>query len=197
MDLSSLASAVKKYAPLVGTALGGPAGGAIGGLVSVVASAFGVDPDQAAADPDILKAAIEKDPAAAVKLKEIESNQTIELQRMILAADTAKIESETRRLQSVNETMRTESQSEHMPQWLWRPLWGIISAAAFFVVCCFVCYLAYRAIVEKDSTAFGQIPLVIGAFTSLFGIPGAILGITAWGRNRLKETQQCQALPMR
>jgi hypothetical protein len=28
---------------------------------------------------------------------------------------------------------------------------------------------------------------LIGAFTTLFGVPGAILGITAWGRNKLKN----------
>ena len=32
----------------------------------------------------------------------------------------------------------------------------------------------------------GMIPIVIGPFTSLFAIPGAILGIAAWGRNKLK-----------
>ena len=63
----------------------------------------------------------------------------------------------------------------------------MISAAAFMVVCTFVCVLAYRAITEKDSQAIGMIPMIIGAFTTLFGIPGAILGISAWGRNKLKE----------
>ena len=39
----------------------------------------------------------------------------------------------------------------------------------------------------------GMIPIVIGAFTSLFAIPGAILGIAAWGRNKLKLQGQSPA----
>lgn len=69
----------------------------------------------------------------------------------------------------------------------WGPYLGFISATAFLVVCVFVCFLGYQAITSKDPQAIGMIPLLIGAFTTLFGIPGAILGITAWGRNKLKE----------
>ena len=41
-----------------------------------------------------------------------------------------------------------------------------------------------------DRAFLGVIPIVIGAFTSLFTIPGAILGIAAWGRNKLKLQAQ-------
>ena len=93
----------------------------------------------------------------------------------------------TERMAIVNKTMQEEAKSEHWPQWFWRPYWGLVSGTAFLVVCIFVCTLGYKAIVEKDSSAIGMIPLLIGAFTTLFGIPGAILGISAWGRNKMKQ----------
>ena len=33
-----------------------------------------------------------------------------------------------------------------------------------------------------DRAFLGTIPTIIGAFNSLFAIPGAILGIAAWGK---------------
>jgi hypothetical protein len=41
-----------------------------------------------------------------------------------------------------------------------------------------------------DRALLGMIPIMIGAFPSLFAIPGAILGIAAWGRNKLKLQAQ-------
>ena len=41
-----------------------------------------------------------------------------------------------------------------------------------------------------DRAFLDMIPVVIGAFALLFAIPGAILGIAAWGRNKLKLQAQ-------
>jgi len=54
------------------------------------------------------------------------------------------------------------------------------------VVAVFVCVLGYKAVTGSNPQAIGMIPLLVGAFTTLFGVPGAILGISAWGRNKLK-----------
>ena len=48
MDWSDVGGEVAKYAPLLGTALGGPAGGAIGALV---AKAFGVSTPYPRSEP--------------------------------------------------------------------------------------------------------------------------------------------------
>ena len=66
----------------------------------------------------------------------------------------------------------------------------MVSATAFLAVCVFVCILAYRAITKSDQNAIGMIPMLIGAFTTLFTIPGAVLGITTWGRNKLKDKRE-------
>ena len=153
MDWKDLGKAVKKYAPVLGTALGGPAGGAVGGVVTMVASAFGVEEE-----PEAIMKAIETDPIAAIKLKEIENNTKVELQRLIVEAEGQQLAADTQRILSVNQTIQAEAQSEHWAQWFWRPLWGMISAAAFMVVCSFVCVLAYRAITQNDSQAHRNDP---------------------------------------
>lgn len=171
-------------APILGTALLGPgAGTAVG---SLIADLFG-----GKNDPSSINAAIQADPQAATKLIELQFKHQERFAELALDHARTENERELGIILEVNKTMREEAKSEHWPQWLWRPYWGFISGTAFLVVCVFVCFLAYEAITAKDlataSSAIGSIPIIIGAFTSLFAIPGAILGITAWGRNKLKE----------
>lgn len=64
MDWKKVGKTVGKFAPMLGTVLGGPGGGAVGALV---ASALGVDND-----PDAIEQAVKNDPGAAVKLREVE-----------------------------------------------------------------------------------------------------------------------------
>lgn len=66
MSWSDVGSKVAQFAPLLGTALGGPGGAAIGALV---AKAFGSD-----ATPESVLAAVESDPLAAVKLAQVETD---------------------------------------------------------------------------------------------------------------------------
>ena len=122
-----------------------------------------------------------EDPQQAVEAIKTNTEFQIKFQEMANEYSLGLEREYTRRMAIVNQTMQAESKSEHWPQWFWRPFWGMISAVAFLVVCVFVCILGYRAIVEKDQNAIGMIPMVIGAFATLFSIPGAILGITAWG----------------
>ena len=92
----------------------------------------------------------------------------------------------TQQLAIVNTTMQTESKSEHWPQYSWRPFWGFTSGIAFLTVCILICTLAYKAVMEGSADAMAMIPQIITTFTTLFAIPGAILGISAWGRNKMK-----------
>ncbi len=80
MNWKDIVSKISAAAPMVGTLLGGPAGGAIGGVLSMVASALGVEPSQ-----DAVATAVLADPEALLKLKTLEASNALELQRMILA----------------------------------------------------------------------------------------------------------------
>lgn len=74
MKWSDLGETIAGFAPLLGSVVGGPAGGAIG---SVIASAFGVE-----GKPDQIAQAIKNDPNAAVKLRQIEVDNKTELEKI-------------------------------------------------------------------------------------------------------------------
>jgi hypothetical protein len=82
MEWKDIAGTVAKAAPLVGGILGGPVGGAIGGVISLIGSAFGLTP--AETTPEKISQMMATDPAAAVKMAEIEANNKVELQKIIL-----------------------------------------------------------------------------------------------------------------
>ena len=83
MDWSKLGKTIAGFAPMLGGVVGGPAGAGIG---SVIASVFGVENE-----PDKILQAINADPKAAVKLKEIELNNKTELERIAMQMATVEI----------------------------------------------------------------------------------------------------------
>ena len=181
MDWGDIKNVIGKAAPLLGTVVGGPAGGMVG---SLLASAFGVQNE-----PDAIHAAIKANPEAAVRLREIELDDKTELERFAMQNAANILAADTTRIESVNETMRQELHAESWYQRGWRPFWGFVAGTAFFVVCCFVCYLAYEAISGKNPEAITMIPQLVSTMTLLFSIPGAILGVTAWHRGQGKREQ--------
>ncbi len=82
MSWNSIKNAVGKIAPIAGTLLGGPAGAAVGGLIS---SALGVDNT-----PEAVAAALGS-PDAVIKLKELESNERQHLLQMQLSTLQAEL----------------------------------------------------------------------------------------------------------
>lgn len=92
-------------------------------------------------------------------------------------------------IEAVNETMRAETKAEDPWTRRWRPFWGYISGLAFFVVCVFVCILMYEAVLGDKPESLSTIPQVITAFSMLFAIPGAILGVTAWHRGKMQRVK--------
>jgi hypothetical protein len=83
--------------------------------------------------------------------------------------------------------MQAEASSERWPQYSWRPYWGFISGTAFGFVVVLCCILGYNAVIDKNTEALRMIPELVTAFATLFAIPGAILGVTAWHRGKAKR----------
>ncbi|MDZ7804332.1 hypothetical protein [Thiohalophilus sp.] len=101
---SNLGDTVAKAAPLLGGAIGGPGGAALG---KMVASVFGVEGD----DPEAIQSAINQDPEAAIKLREIETRHRQKLEELALERHRAELEAETDRHKSSQQTIQT--QAEH------------------------------------------------------------------------------------
>lgn len=181
MGLKSIIGKIGSVAPLLAKILPIPGAGIAGDLI---ASALGVRND-----PQEIEHAINADPEALMKIRQVEMDHKADLARMASELEIGKI-------REVNATMRTESVSEHWPQWAWRPIWGMVSALAFLVLCVFVCMLAWKAINQGDMNAIAMIPQLIISFTGLFGIPAAILGVASWHRGkekRLRAGEQSQS----
>lgn len=87
----------------------------------------------------------------------------------------------------VNQTMQSETKSEHWCQYGWRPFWGFASAIAFIGLVVIIGILAYQAIAKGNQNAMTMIPQIISASTMLFGIPAAILGVASWHRGKEKR----------
>jgi hypothetical protein len=114
MDWKDIASVVGKAAPVVGTLLGGPAGAAVGGLIS---AALGTENT-----PDAVSAALLGNPDAIVKVQELQINAKVQLQQLAVTAEANRLldVQSARARQSANPNDKT-------PQYL---AWGV--SAGFF-----------------------------------------------------------------
>lgn len=92
MEWKDLGKIVAKVAPLAGTLLGGPAGAAVGAIIS---STLGVGND-----PTEVEQALKTNPDAAVKLKEIESTRQVELQKLLVQSEANRLAAETAEVQA-------------------------------------------------------------------------------------------------
>lgn len=177
MKWSDIASAVGKSAPILGTLLGGPAGGAVGALI---ASALGT-----ASDPDAVSAALTTNPDAVVKLREIEANRQVQLQGLLLQEAQARIAAEAANMAAVNATMQAEVHAEHWASWLWRPIIGFslglnVTGSTLLVMAVYV-----PAMFGRDmSAALATLPGVLGALALLAGSTLPVLGVASWFRGK-------------
>lgn len=131
---------------------------------------------------EIDKALAKANPETIAELKTLQLNHKAKLQEIILGNETA-------RIAEVNKTMREEGKSDKWWQSGWRPFWGFASAFAFVFMCAIIGMLAWRAVTKADSNAMAMIPQMITTLSTLFAIPGAILGISAWHRGKEKITK--------
>ena len=109
-----IGSVLGKVAPLIGTALGGPAAPVVGAILSNV---LGTDNT-----PDAVHDALKADPEALAKVKQAELEHETELKRIV-------VEGETKRLSEINATYRAELASSDPYVRRMRPTFGYVLAA--------------------------------------------------------------------
>ncbi len=167
MNWSDIGGLVAKAAPIVGTLLGGPAGAAVGALIS---SALGTP-----AEPDAVAKAIQADPQSLERIRKLELDHESDLTRMHLEAETA-------RLTQVNQTMRAEAASNDAYVRRWRPTFGYLTALAWTVQCCAIAW----SIVGAPAQA-GNVAQAITALTPMWGVALAVLGVNVAKRSQDKQ----------
>lgn len=162
--------------PILGTALGGPVGGTAGGLL---ASLLGSDHN-----PDAVMAKLQQDPDAILKYKlsELETNKDVLL---------ASFQAQQSMLETVNVTMRNESNSEDAFVRRWRPFYGYAVAISWAIqMVGFTVMFVFVAIDEPKElpSLVQQFALLSGSLVTLWGIALAVLGVSVHKRSLDKQT---------
>ncbi|MCM2130314.1 3TM-type holin [Larsenimonas rhizosphaerae] len=161
MNWTTIANTVASMAPTVGQALAGPAGHLVGQAVSRI---LGVENT-----PDAIHEALKTDPAAAVKLAELET----QLKQSTLEHDTRRQEIEhgarTDQLKSINTTMQSELSSTDGFKSRWRSAIGWTMALSFG----WISVMLGVAIILDPS----QLAEVMDGIVMLIVSMGAVLGV--------------------
>lgn len=148
-----IAADVGKAAPILGTLLGGPAGAAVGGLVSM---ALGC-----ANTPDAAQAAIASDPQAAEKLAEAQLNSKVQLQQIAATAAQAKMTNDLATFQAEVSDRQSARAMQNAPDWWIRPAIVLLLVAGAVALLVLV-FLPSTNQTIKDPTATGIIGIIIG-----------------------------------
>ncbi len=178
---SSIANTVGKAAPILGTLLGGPAGAVVG---SMIASALGTE-----ATPDAIVQTLATNPEAALKLRQIESDERVKLQELALEQMKAELIAQSQAVSDVNKTMQSEAASEHWPTYTWRPFIGF--AVGLNTIAAALLVLAvYGAVIfgaAQAPAAMSNLPMVLGALAAISATVMPILGIASWYRGKMQS----------
>lgn len=182
MDWKDIAGAVARNAPMLGGLLAGPPGAAVGAVGSMIASALGVG-----GTPDEVAQALTTNPDAAVKLKQIEADRQVDLQKLVSAQAIADIQAQQQATSDVNKTMQAEAAAEHWPTYSWRPAIGFAVAIAL-VLAVLVVAVAYGGVmfagVKPDVLQY--VPPMLAALAGLVAVASPILGIASYFRGRMQ-----------
>jgi hypothetical protein len=178
MDWKDLAEKVSGFAPLLGGLLGGPAGAAVG---SIIASTLGTS-----ASPSDVAQALVTNPDAAIKLKQIEVDQSVKLQELAVTAENNRLTAETANVAAVNATMQAEAKSDHWPTYAWRPFIGFVFGIDLLIasLTTAACYIGSMFGLPGAAQALATLPAMIGALGAINGAAVPILGIASWFRGK-------------
>jgi len=159
MDWTKLAKTISSVAPILGTCVGGPAGGAVGslasGAISLIASAFGVKDME---DPKAIYEAIKADPEAAIKLRKIELDNKTELARIALMLNESELKDTQNARNREIEVMKATGKKDIN---LYVLAWSII--VGFFSLVIILMF------VDMPADSNGVIFLLFGALAAGFG----------------------------
>jgi len=145
--------------PLLGGVLGGPAGAGVGRLV---ASAVTGDPE---AEPDeVERALVAADPQVIVRLREIEADNRVELEKLALEGERHRLAHESAHVAESARTQRAEIASEDWYVRRARPTWVYVGAFGVGAVVLALC---------------GSITVATAMLFAAAGEPETIAGVTA------------------
>ena len=173
MDWKDVGKTLGTAAPAIGALIAGPAGGAIGALV---ASALGAEPTPAG-----VSSAVANDPNAFIKLRQLEADHALELQRLVVTSEQNRLAADTTAITAVNTTMQAEAKSDHWPTYSWRPFCGFVFGT-MFLGCYFVLPLFKLPVPVVPTEAWLAMGGVLGVASYFRGKAQADPGVPTDGR---------------
>lgn len=182
-----IALALAQFAPMIAGWLGGQKAEEVAGKVVGIAQQV-----TGQSSPDATEAALAADPNLAFQFQKAVLDQQAHLAEIAADVTKAELATDTAQVQEVNTTMQAEVANSANESWYqkgWRPFNGFVVGLGSFVAVCFVCYLFYVAIIQKDLAALNMVPQLATAIAMILAVPGAAVGITAWHRGVLQRMQ--------
>jgi len=174
MQWKDIANLIGKAAPAVGTLIGGPIGAVVGQGLSL---ALGVK-DEPSAVADALK----NDPKALVKIKQYQIDHKYDLEKMHLQAAMSERETDTKNLETINATIRSEMSQQDNYTKRWRPTMGYAVTFSWVAT-----WLAIVYTIVFNINKAQPVILAITQTTTLWGVALSILGISVWKRSTDKQ----------
>lgn len=176
MSLADLGKTIVKFgSPILGAVVGGPAGASIGQLV---ANAFGGDLD----NTDQLIQKMILDPDTKIKLSEIQSNEKIELQKLLVAGERQRLENENRRIELINDNTKDAREENGKQQTYYPQFLSTLIVMGFFAS---IYWIAAYTQQKADHDVLYLLLGVIG--TSFSGVVNYWLGSSAEKNFDLKK----------
>ena len=167
-------SLASKFAPyLIRKLKGDKAADTAGEILEIAKVATGAE------TPDKAMKMIESNPEAALKFKE-----------MMINYEAMVIQEDTKRLDIVNQTMRTEYETKGKWKTGWRPFWGWLSGTMFGVQMLSFTYIGIYAIRKTPTEAVGVINAIAtlaGALATTWIFALSVLGIAVHKRSQDKQ----------
>lgn len=145
---------------MLGTLLGGPLGTAGGALVKLIGNQLGLKSEDTT--PDNVMALLQADPAAMMKMRELELNNKLELQKLMLEAERirlADVQSARQRQTESEKATGTRDINMYVLAWM--------VVAIFFALTGMLLYFSYNGKTVSDST--GVLFMLLGTLSSAFG----------------------------
>jgi len=163
--LKTLGSIVETVAPALGLALGGPVGGAAGAALALIAGKLGCDP----AKPEDILQKLTTDPAALMKMKELELGNSLEIHKLALQQAQAQLaDVQSARQREVEVVKATGKKDRNLYALAWLITLGFFSLTGAM----------YFAKIPTES--IGPLNQLIGALVLAFGgIVGYFFGSSA------------------
>lgn len=180
MNWSDIGKFIGGAAPVVGTLLGGPAGAAVGALVS---QALGTTND-----PDAVNAALANNPDAMVKIQELQTNAKVQLQQLAVTLETTRIQAEgAQYVAEAADRDSARSLAAAQPNDLIRPTVTLVILAGTLLIIGAI-FMGWNKELLTDPTASLTVGTVIGLwFGELKQVMGFWFGMT-------KESQKQNAI---